>query len=101
MIAFPVSVFSDLWSQELRSRGVEPVDSEDNNADGGRSSGRVEMSLSPPTRQRNGTILSRGIPENPVTLAADDLAAIAKHMEDMEKSQERIRRILHKYDIDT
>ena len=131
VIAFPVSVFSDLWSHELKQRGVDYEDIlDDDNEEigssskpetkngaslsvrfsdeirlsegtGGTSSSiryRSEAHLSQRTGESLATIESED--EGGVTLNADDVAAITKHLRIMEKSQERIRSILAKYDID-
>ena len=120
VIAFPVSVFSELWSNELKQRGV---DYEEILADGDN-----EITASPD--QKNGitrsvrfsdevtipdrtdgilpsvglserTVTSKSIPEDGLLLDAEDVAALTKHIKIMEKSQERIRAILSKYDIET
>jgi hypothetical protein len=137
VIAFPVGVFSDLWSQELKKRGVYyDVDSEEEEEDSQESkespvdklgdsqaNGQTELPPSErsgmPLSDRNSTTLSQRsgmklsdrnrmtlsptIPEheNQVTLTAQDVATLTKHMRIMEKSQERIRGILAKYDIET
>jgi hypothetical protein len=51
--------------------------------------------------ERTPELSVRSIPEDGVVLDADDVAALTKHMRMMEKSQERIRGILAKYDIET
>jgi hypothetical protein len=117
VIAFPVSVFADLWSHELRKRDLDHADLEENNTRASTESpidklgdyrASRQMESTPSERSgmtlsdRNGMTLSPTIPEheNHVTLAAEDVAALTKHMRIMEKSQERIRGILAKYDIE-
>jgi hypothetical protein len=128
VIAFPVGVFSDLWSHELKKSGVHHlVDSDDDDDDEEEEDGQaasMEFSvdklgnyqahgrteLTQPSERsgmtllnRNGMTLSRTIREheNQVMLTAQDVATLTKHMRIMEKSQDRIRGILAKYDIET
>jgi len=122
VIAFPVSVFSDLWSNELKQRGV---DHEDILEDGDETdealpeqknglsrsvrfsdeviiSERSTDGILPSVRLSERTVISStSIPEDGVVLEADDVVALKKHLRIMEKSQQRVRGILAKYDIDT
>jgi hypothetical protein len=114
VIAFPVSVFADLWSHELQKRDSDCADLNENNTRTSSESpvdklgASRQMESTPSERsgmtlsERNGMTLSPTIPEheNHVILAAEDVAALTKHIRIMEKSQERIRGILAKYDIE-
>lgn len=121
VIAFPVSVFSDLWSNELKQRGVDHEDilddgeneiavSPDQNNGITRSvrfsdditiSDKSDGGIFPSGRFSERTITSRSLPEDGIMLDAEDVAALTKHIKIMETSQERIRDILSKYDIET
>lgn len=136
VIAFPVSVFSDLWSNELKQRGVdyEEVIVDDDkatrspsperkNGSGLSLSVRFSDEVSGVSERTDGTSSTAlpfreraehpsfiplsertdglSLPEDGVVLDADDVAALTEHMRIMEKSQERIRGILAKYDIET
>jgi hypothetical protein len=117
VIAFPVSVFSDLWSNELKQRGVDYEDMLDDDAES-EASTEQENGVSRSVRfsdeiasvsEQSGISsirltersLAPTIFENRVVLEEEDVHALTKHLQTMEKSQERIRGILAKYDIET
>jgi Ion transport protein len=117
VIAFPVSVFADLWSHELQKRDLDHADLDGNNArtssespidklEDDQASRQIE-STSPEQSgmtfsQLDGVTPSPTITEheNHVFMATEDVAALTKHIRIMEKSQERIRCILDKCDIE-
>lgn len=120
VIAFPVSVFSDLWSNELKRSGIDyedilEVDDAESEASPEQKNGvsrsvrfSDEVVVSEQTgissirlTERSDPSLTPTVFENRVVLEEDDVVAITKHLRIMEKSQERIRGILAKYDIDT
>lgn len=118
VIAFPVSVFADLWSHELQKRDLDhadldgnytrtssesPIDKlEDHQASRQMESTSPEQSGMTFSAQLDGVTPSPTITEheNNMFMAAEDVAALTKHIRIMEKSQERIRCILAKYDIE-
>lgn len=126
VIAFPVSVFSDLWSNELKQRGVDYediiMDDEDDDNESAMSPSDQKNGISRSVRFSDevselsasarldgispSLLISErtqqsSIPEDGVVLDAEDVAALTKHMRIMDKSHERIRGILAKYDIET
>jgi hypothetical protein len=124
VIAFPVSVFSDLWSNELKQRGVDLEDMlDDDDAESDEPSPERKNENSRSVRfsdsdesiatsnqsdissirltERTEPSFTPTIFEHRVVLEEDDVVAITKHLRTMERSQERIRGILAKYDIET
>ena len=117
VIAFPVSVFSELWSQELKARGVDilnELEDEESEAseeapdtNGGFGRHKKDSFLTASQLSTNAQSVTRTLSpiqsshEADVTMAAEDLAAIKKYMRTVEVSQERIRRIFAKYDIES
>ncbi len=109
VIAFPVSIFSDLWSKELKD---EDSDCEDNENDGinetqrqasSENIGRPQSSVRfrndyqtlPPDEEDFRSKLSRQI-----VLEREDLNDIVSSIRDINEKQRRIQRILTKYAID-
>lgn len=122
MIAFPVSVFSDLWSNELKQRGVDFDDIVGDDDAESETSAEQENGISRSVRfsdeiavmshqssgvssirltERTDRSSAPTIFENRVVLEEEDVLALTKHLRTMEKSQERIRGILAKYDMET
>mmetsp|Transcript_15483 Transcript_15483/g.33687 ORF Transcript_15483/g.33687 Transcript_15483/m.33687 type:complete len:542 (+) Transcript_15483:55-1680(+) len=101
VIAFPVSVFSDLWSKELKKAGVlEKLDS-------GRDSIGND-SIRESTRSSRSSVRMKTIDENisvqqqlqsddAIMISADDLEAIKSHLRRIDESQLEIRRVLENY----
>lgn len=90
VIAFPVSVFSDLWSKELKKQGVlnelelqELPSSSDDEKDFNK---RQELSK-----------LSHPINSGNVVVSKADLSLINIQMRQIDEAQNQIRRILAKY----
>lgn len=121
VIAFPVSVFSDLWSNELKRSGMDyeemlvEDDDDEGESEAEQKNGVTrsirfsdEVVVSEQTgissirlTERTDPSLTPTIFENRVVLEEVDVVALTKHLRIVEKSQERIRGILTKYDIDT
>jgi hypothetical protein len=70
VIAFPVSVFSSLWQEQLHKEGINSKEN------GGQD-------------DQTNTLISK-----------DDAKAIMEHITAVEKHQEKIRQILEKYSVD-
>lgn len=128
VIAFPVSVFSDLWQNELKGRGVdyeellEDDDGDDDETDETLKNNEITRSVrfasdelsdvsstdglvpggsnTASLRLTSRTNETSAILEDSVMFDAEDVAALRKHVKVMEKSHERIKAILAKYDID-
>jgi voltage-gated potassium channel len=127
VIAFPVSVFSELWSKELRMKGFD-LDggggSDDGDADAGDAkNGEMSMEALPDadTDAAKGTssyghLSFESLPEDAATspysldhrkaaapdadhivIRKDDLAEMVSHFQTITESQTRIRAILKKY----
>ena len=77
VIAFPVSVFSDLWSKELKKQGV---------LDQPESSGERER------------LLKQQSASGDAKMSHSDLKAIRQHLARIDESQDEIRRIISIYD---
>lgn len=111
MIAFPVSVFSDLWSKELSTRGAfNALMEEQENAEDEDSARLPESPRSLYTngnRARDHVSNASGlaIDANPlldfdgdtVVFAKEDLNNIVAHMNRISESQRELRSILKKY----
>lgn len=89
VIAFPVSVFSDLWSKELKRQGVL---------------NELQSQQLPRNTESEGDILRQGAPNMPhpansgqVLVSETDLNAIKLQMRQIEEAQNEIRRILGNY----
>jgi hypothetical protein len=125
VIAFPVSVFSDLWSKELRKSGAfraldDDDDDEDDNGggagdDAGKGeNGEIGMETLPETRKGSDRRLSlESLPEETaspllfdrkraadsdhIVIRKDDLTEMVAHFQTITDSQRQIRAILKKY----
>ena len=104
VIAFPVSIFSDLWSKEL-DKGQE---SEDSYSEGNENEGSSEISGRPQSSlgSRNGyqTLppdeeVLRSNSSTQIVLEREDLNDIVASIRDINEKQQRIQRILKKYAI--
>ena len=104
VIAFPVSIFSDLWSKEL-DKGQE---SEDSYYKGNENEGSSEISGRPQSSlgSRNGyqTLppdeeVFRSNSSTQIVLEREDLNEIVASIRDINEKQQRIQRILKKYAI--
>jgi hypothetical protein len=123
VIAFPVSVFSDLWSKELRKTGAfqalddEEDDDGDDHANGGtkgpisgsgtpssgaaaaRSVGFDSLQDAPPrySFDHDTTTTNIAADADHIVIRKDDLAEVAAHLHTISESQRQIRIILKKY----
>ena len=105
VIAFPVSIFSDLWSKEL-DKGQE---SEDSYSEGNENEGSSEISGRPQSSlgSRNGyqtlppdeEVFSSSNTSKQIVLEREDLDEIVTSIRDINEKQQRIQRILKKYAI--
>ena len=90
VIAFPVSVFSDLWSKELKKQGVL---------------NELELQELPPSSEdekdfnKKSQVSSMSRPANSehVLVSKADLNLINMQMRQIDEAQNEIRRILAKY----
>lgn len=84
VIAFPVSVFSDLWSKELKRQGVL---------------NELQSQQLPRNTESEGDILRQGAPANSgqVLVSETDLNTIILQMRQIDKAQNEIRQILANY----
>jgi len=109
VIAFPVSVFSDLWSKELQKAGVlRELEEEESHGNGRIEKTQVDVPLKDAPKGQPGTQLK--VPKevggaiNGKTelegkeghLSQVDVDAIAAHLRVIDESQEKIRNILKK-----
>ena len=108
VIAFPVSIFSDLWSKELRRTGAlsdlqngdaDPLDDNAVFAESANDSplascddGIMEKNESTNTRWNNADAAH-------ILMLKDDFADILSHLEAINESQQHIRCILRKYHL--
>jgi hypothetical protein len=119
VIAFPVSVFSDLWSRELRRSGI--AYEEDEAEDEEDAYERLDTFPLPEKEAvMDGEIAKNGAPglvskkysnemlefseeidNRTIEMTRNDAKKIAKHVRLIDRSQARIRDILAKYDIET
>lgn len=125
VIALPVSVFSDLWSKELRKTGVlTALDDDDekkleSNVDSAQSRSSLYNSLEelPPssrwtnnerqeiqiglvrdsTRDMSDDLLAFN--SDQIVVSKDDLTDLLAHVQTMNESQQQIRAILRKYKL--
>lgn len=82
VIAFPVSIFSDLWQEEMKNRGHE------------NGNENVHGDRSPPTPP---TATNGSSPK--VMIEKDDLRALAECMRVIREKEDRLVMILSKYNI--
>ena len=117
VIAFPVSIFSDLWSQELKEvKGPDSLLDDENCYEDGRSGGsyqkqNMENSVNIPRPQGSLGLQNeyqKLLPEEEdfrpnlsthIVLERDDLNEIVTSIRDINEKQQRIQRILQKYQI--
>lgn len=118
VIAFPVSVFSELWSKELRSKGFELDDgdsSDDGDAGDGKNGEKSIEALPDATKGSSsyGHLSFETLPEDApylpdarkkavpdgdhIAIRKDDLAEMVNHFQAITESQRQIRAILKKY----
>ena len=86
VIAFPVSIFSDLWQQEVKANSKDKVGIHHGN------SGQGEEGTSAKARGSGG---SAG---RAVHMEREDLRAIAECMQTIRDRQDKLSSILHKYE---
>jgi hypothetical protein len=120
IIAFPVSVFSDLWCKELHLRGFEAQDDDSGDGSDGGDGKNEEKNLGAlpnATKGSNnvGHLSFESLPEDAATspylldyrkavpdgdhivIRKDDLAEMVAHFQTITESQRQIRTILKKY----
>lgn len=101
VIAFPVSVFSDLWSKELKKVGLYEDEDE-----GDLSERSAPVATEPQRKQAHQASMesieaTEEEEDRKIEFRKSDLRKLAKHMRSIDRSQMRIRDILSKYDIDS
>jgi hypothetical protein len=82
VIAFPVSVFSDLWSKELKKQGVL---------------NEVESQELSPSIENEKDVMSHPTNSGHVLISEADLSSIKMQMRQIDEAQNEIRRILESY----
>ena len=98
VIAFPVSVFSDLWSKELQKAGVwEKLDSTIDSISGDENGGSGMRAEADKDNIPAGIHEQKQQPKDAIVISADDLSTIRSHLRRIDESQLEIRRILDKY----
>lgn len=111
VIAFPVSVFSDLWSKELSTRGAfnalmeEQEDNDDELSAKLPESPRSLYTNGSRARDHVSNASGLAVSANPlpdfdrdtVVFAKEDLNSIVAHMNRISESQRELRSILKKY----
>lgn len=112
VIALPVSVFSDLWSEELKEiKGLEALFDDDSSYEhdqNGESNTDPEEERLKPTsphvaqsfRNEYPRIIQEDFPSEPsahVVMERDDVKEIVSSIQDIHEKQRRIQRILKKY----
>ena len=123
VVAFPVSVFSDLWSRELhKTKAWRALDVMEEDNDDHHSNNNDKEELHSDRRNNADTMhnnnnntcsddcvgnrlpldnASGGIPwpvdDNHIVVHKDDLDELVQHMQTIQDSQEKIRRILSQY----
>ena len=99
VIAFPVSVFTELWSKELRRTGAL-LDWSDDDSEPPSSSTRLDYNTIETVlpRDDNGDNVLSDLPSDDfVVLHKDDLAEIVANLQTIGESQRQIKNILKKY----
>ena len=105
VIAFPVSIFSDLWQKELKKTGFlehleeeSDEDQEENNNNTHIYHEKLDPMASVDSMATYGSSTRRIVGDN-VLISKNDLAELYRHMETMHDSQRSIRRILKQYKL--
>ena len=119
VVAFPVSVFSDLWSHELHNKtawhSLEVIDEEEDEevspqdeaplpAESARSSDgpfgeRQESDVSNGAQIYSSIHSATSIGDDHIVLRKDDLTELLSHIRTINESQRQIRGILRKYHL--
>lgn len=95
MIAFPVSVFSELWQKELRQySGFEELDGNAGQVDAALNGKDAKRSV----EQANWTAEAKSLPGQ-VAIEKKDLKEIMECMQTMRESEQRMRAILRNYQV--
>ncbi len=106
MIAFPVSVFSDLWSQELKEmKGFEYLNSDESHDDDEEAEPLIlssrtldaAMTENTPLRQHQLSGRSHEPTRGSVMMKKEDLKAIVECVYNMKENQRQLHSILRKY----
>jgi hypothetical protein len=94
VIAFPVSVFSDLWQKELRQySGFEELDDDVGQVNAALDGKDAEQSAE---ERAKWTAQAESLPDR-VVIEKKDLKEIMECMQTMRESDQRMRAILHNY----
>lgn len=92
VIAFPVSVFSDLWHKELQISGA--IGDVDNNDDGRESDMDVEVMKGDEKKSNNERIITREEDHHPITLTRVEYDQLQEELRKLQECQVRIQEIL-------
>ena len=96
VVAFPVSVFSDLWSKELKKRGVIETSHSDTDS-ATENAGAAGSNI----RNRHLYVVSNSNGSDTTTAAMDsaDIRAIKAHLRSVDEAQRAIWAILGKNEL--
>lgn len=96
VIAFPVSVFSELWQKELRQySGFEELDGDDGQVNAALNGKDAEQSAE---ERANWRAEAESLPGR-VVIEKKDLKEIMECMQTMRESEQRMRAILRNYQV--
>lgn len=91
VVAFPVSVFSDLWSNELKQvQGFDSLEDDDNRT-------QPNEPRESPSSQHGTSQKNRAADSDVVVINKQDLREIAECLCTIRENEHRVKAILHKY----